>query len=405
MNLNEFKVEDLVNSGLLTVEMAMDYMNKAMLNKIQEVFKMEGGVEFKKPCLLKQGLFKINIPVALQSKYNLPSMIRKKNLDDIYEILYLSFTRNKINATLNEVYAEWIEHAYYKQNRRGRTAHTIDLHKRAYMRCVFNSLLGNKIISKIEYDDFEDFWDGLNGKITNSLKNELKTVFNKLFRYAVKNKYCTINIAREYELDDFDVICTRTKRAKTPAERELLINHFLKLDSVYGYACALLECMNVRVGELKAFKWSDIDLDEGVIEISHEVNNDNEYVYHTKSKKSEGNHFLELSDRAIEILKLIKSKEYNFADNFVFMGKNNNFLLTQNINDNISNACELLGINKNFTSHDCRRYAATQAALKGMTGVAMQSAFGWADKNTAEHYINVAAAQKEHKEILKEVLN
>ncbi|MBQ6639125.1 MAG: tyrosine-type recombinase/integrase [Lachnospiraceae bacterium] len=64
-----------------------------------------------------------------------------------------------------------------------------------------------------------------------------------------------------------------------------------------------------------------------------------------------------------------------------------------------------LGIKKNFTTHDCRRYAATNAALEGMTTPAMQMAFGWKDRETAEKYIQIAAATKEYQKVLVNVLN
>lgn len=65
----------------------------------------------------------------------------------------------------------------------------------------------------------------------------------------------------------------------------------------------------------------------------------------------------------------------------------------------------LLRIKKNFTTHDCRRYAATNAASEGMTTPAMQMAFGWKDRETAEKYIQIAAATKEHQKVLVNVLN
>ena len=80
-------------------------------------------------------------------------------------------------------------------------------------------------------------------------------------------------------------------------------------------------------------------------------------------------------------------------------------MLTGEVNKNIHRACKALGIVKNFTTHDCRRYAATNAALEGMSTPAMQMAFGWKDRETAEKYIQVAAATKEHQKMLVKVLN
>ena len=169
--------------------------------------------------------------------------------------------------------------------------------------------------------------------------------------------------------------------------------------------CALQECLNIRVSELKALKWSDVFIEDRIIMVTHMVDIDGNYCDYNKSHQTEGMHDLDLSDRAIMILEKIKAKNYGFRDGFLFLGKNGNYLLTGECNNNIHRACKALGINKNLTTHDCRRYAATQAALRGMTSIALQDAFGWKDKDTAEHYVQVAAAKKEHKSILVDVLN
>ena len=91
--------------------------------------------------------------------------------------------------------------------------------------------------------------------------------------------------------------------------------------------------------------------------------------------------------------------------NFIFLGKNDNFLITCELNKNIKKACKELGIKKNLSTHDCRRYSATQCAIKGMSEPALQVMHGWTDRDTARHYINSAAAQGEQKDIMINVLN
>ena len=159
------------------------------------------------------------------------------------------------------------------------------------------------------------------------------------------------------------------KAVKTPEEREKLIAYYLDLDTVYGYACALMECLNLRDSELKALKWSDIYLEDGLILVSHMVDHAGKYCDYTKNHDDEDSHYVPISPRALKILMIIKEKNYNFRDGFVFLGK------------------------------------ATQAALCGMSTPAMQKAFGWKDRDTVEKYVQVAAATKEHEEMLVNVLN
>ena len=166
-----------------------------------------------------------------------------------------------------------------------------------------------------------------------------------------------------------------------------------------------MECLNCRVSEVKALKWSDIYIDDGYIIVAHMVNTSDEYCECTKNKAAEGNHLLGLSPRAKKILEIIRSKHYGFRDDFVFLGKNDNYLITEELNKNIHKACKALGITKNFTTYACRRYAATQAALNGMPSPALQSAFGWKDHDTAQKYVQTGAATLAHQKILIDVLN
>ena len=135
------------------------------------------------------------------------------------------------------------------------------------------------------------------------------------------------------------------------------------------------------------------------------VDHEGHYRDFTKNYDDEGTHFVPISPRAHDILIRIKNKNYGFRDDFVFLGKNDNYILTYEVNMNIRRACQELGINKRFTTHDCRRYAATNAALEGMSTPALQMAFGWKDRETAEKYIQIAAARKEHQSVLVDVLN
>ena len=135
------------------------------------------------------------------------------------------------------------------------------------------------------------------------------------------------------------------------------------------------------------------------------IDDESHYVEYTKCCKQEGIHEFFLSDRAIEILHQIEAQNYNNRNGFIFLGKNNNYLLTHELNKNINRACKELGIQKHFSTHTCRRFAATQCALNGMSMVAMMETFGWSDKETAANYLQKAATEKEQKRVLTAVLN
>ncbi len=379
---------------------------KGELKKLFRKFGCEEQFKFT-PCP-SDGRLKLRIPVALREEY--PTLRKDYKYKTEYELLTAVYNdlheSNKQKLTLDDVYEMWKPIRIGKLQQKGRTLHTANLNFGAYESLIKGTSFGQKIFKNISYSDFDDFFSKCEGKqITSSMANEIKTCLNFIWDYGQSKKLVNINISREFHLTEYDFIPKKLKPIKNPNEREQLIDYYLSLDSVYGYACALMECLNCRVGEIKAITWDDVFLDDGYIIISHMVNVDNKYREHTKNHDEVGSHFVPLSPRAKSILMKIKEKNYGFKDNFVFLGKNDNYLLTQGCNDTIHDACKKLGIKKNFTTHACRRYAATQAAIKGMSSPALQSSFGWKDRNTAEKYIQVAAAAKEQQDVLINILN
>ena len=308
--------------------------------------------------------------------------------------------------TLDQVYEMWKPVRVKKIQQKDRSMHTAKKNFEVYEALVKGTDFGKKTFVKIRYMDFDDFYSDCEGKhITKSRANEIKTTLNLIWEYAKSIGLVDINYSKEFYLTDFKFTPKKIKPVKTPEERERLIEFYLSLDTLYGYVCALMECLNLRICEVKALKWEEVFLDDLIIYVTHMVDHEGYYREYTKNHDDEGAHCVPISPRALEILNIIKSKNYGFKDDFIFLGKNDNFILTYEVNKTIHKACKALGIKKNFTTHDCRRYAATNAALEGMTTPAMQMAFGWKDRETAEKYIQIAAATKEHQKMLVKVLN
>ncbi len=117
-----------------------------------------------------------------------------------------------------------------------------------------------------------------------------------------------VNHSKEFSIVEYRFQPKKAKAVKTPEEREKLIAYYLDLDTVYGYACALMECLNLRVSELKALKWSDIYLEDGLILVSHMVDHDGKFCDYTKNHDDEGSHYVPISPRALKILMIIKEK-------------------------------------------------------------------------------------------------
>ena len=401
----------MLDYGIITpeeFEIVLKIQMKGKRTEIRKLFKDNGFEDkFKLLYCKSDGRYKLRIPVAMRSKYELKTEYKQKTEREVIEAVYSDYHHLAMKKlTLDEVFEMWKPERVRKIMQRDRSMHTARKNFEVYNALVKGTKFGTTKFVDIRYDDFEEFYSICEGKhITKSRANEIKTTLNKIWEYAKSIGLVDINYSKEFYLTDFKFVPKKAKAVKRTDERERLISYYMSLDTIYGYVCALMECLNLRISEVKALKWSDIYLEDGMICVSHMVDHEGNYREYTKNHDDDGIHYVPLSQRAIDILCTIKAKNYGFRDDFVFLGKSGNYILTGEANNNIHKACEALGIRKNFTTHDCRRYAATQAALEGMSTPAMQMAFGWKDRDTAEKYIQVAAATQEHQRLLVNVLN
>lgn len=403
--------EGMLDCGTISYEefeIVRTIQMKGKREEIRRLFKNNGyEAQFKFMYCKSDERYKLRIPAALRTKYDLKAEYKQKSEKEVIDAIYADLHKlNLKRLTLNEIFDMWKPVRIEKIQKKDRSMHTARKNFEVYEALVRRSDLGKKQFVKIGYQDFDEFYSMCEGKhISKSRANEVKTTLNKVWEFGKSLGIVEINYSKEFFLTDYKFAPKRPRPIKNADERERLIEYYLSTDTVYGYVCALMECLNLRICEIKALKWSDIFLDDNLICVSHMVDHEGDYRDFTKNHDDEGTHFVPISPRARDILLRIKNKNYGFRDGFVFLGKNDNYILTHEVNMNIRRACEALGINKHFTTHDCRRYAATNAALEGMSTPAMQMAFGWKDRDTAEKYIQIAAARKEHQSVLVDVLN
>lgn len=391
--------------GIMTPEVAEQSKMNFIEERFKELFK-------EKPLNIQyfesNKTWRCRIPKMYQDKYGLKSEVFGKDEKTVQEKIWAQIEKTDLqDTTLNELFQDWWIFRQEDIKMSKGCVYTGTKNFNAYKKYVLNTDLGKKRVADVITKDIKDLFRSYNDEITTASAKELKTVLNQLWDYAIDYGVAQVNVPRQVNLSDktFRFIPKKPKPVKTPNERELLIEYYLSLDSVYGYALALLECLNIRVSELRALKWTDVYWKDKSLYINHFINDEGQFKETTKNNKVEGFRFIPLSDRAMSILETVKDKNYGFKDNFIFLGKDDNYLLSYYLNKNIKKACKACGIEKNFSTHDCRRYAATQASLSGMSMPAMQSAFGWADKDTSEKYINLAAVTEESKKILRNVLN
>ena len=255
---------------------------------------------------------------------------------------------------------------------------------------------------------FKKFTQGR--QLTKSRFGNFKSMLNILFDYAVVYGAIEHNIVREIRCAQYK--CKPQKNAVsdvyTTDEINRLWHYMIEKNTVYSLAYALSFCLGCRIGEIKALRWSNIDFNRRIVNISAEVvitglyANEQALCDHTKSGLTEGNREIPFFDDGYTTL--MKIKELHCDEEFLFLGKTGKFLLTQEINNNIKDACEELGIVYR-SSHKIRKWAATEACRNGMDEVSLMYTFGWKDRQTAQHYIKSGRTQQAQLDVLSKVFD
>ncbi|WP_026497316.1 tyrosine-type recombinase/integrase [Butyrivibrio sp. WCD3002] len=171
----------------------------------------------------------------------------------------------------------------------------------------------------------------------------------------------------------------------------------MKHKTGYEYGIELMFCLCIRIGELKALRWNDVDFRKKTINISREVvlrkdsNGINRSVELNHTKGGEhGSRVLPLSDRALIILKCLREQPKVY-EHIVYTAEGNP-LNTGHFNDHLKAITARAGV-PYLSSHKIRFWSVTELARA--TGGDLETvmyAAGHADKNTTLHYIRAVQA-------------
>lgn len=286
------------------------------------------------------------------------------------------------------------------------TEKTYTEYNNVFKRFFENSPFIRLPIKDITFKDMKQFFDyahtctttkgTTNKSITRANQRDCKTIINKTFSYA--NNTLNMNLINPLPLIDFSEykITSRIKNEfYSDDETTLLLNHlqdYPKKDC-YDYAILLNIDLGLRIGELKALKWTDIDFINKVVHIHSQIleqpingHKQNTYVEHTKTNNEEGERYLPLSDRALSLLTEIKNTP--FDDEFVFK-KDTRFMLTCTYNRHLEKHCKAIGITYK-SSHKIRFGFATRIVGNGCPLNVASSILGHTNVQTTSRYVKIA---------------
>lgn len=299
------------------VELDSAEVNILMANKIEKIRK-------KHPYAITPPA---NEKGRWQTWYTDGNGIRKnlkaKTENELLEKLAIVYMTNRHldNLTFHALYEEWL---IYKTEIT-ESPNTIKRHKQHYAKYFLSSSLHSVNIASIDELMLETECNRIVGEFNLTRKEwgNAKTILKGMFEYAERKKYLQTNPFLKVKIKKkFKQIVRKTGKAETYNTDELSdLNNFLDRlyeeseDSSY-LAVKLNFLLGLRVGELCALKWSDLEENHLHVvreEIRNQITNTIEVVEHTKTNQDR---FVPLVPQARDILNKIERQ-----GDFIFMRK------------------------------------------------------------------------------------
>ena len=315
-------------------------------------------------------------------------LLKKKNKSDLEDMIIEFYQAEDLNTFKNR-FDKWIE----RQRICGRSSETIYKYKADYKR-FFNGYP----IENMDITDIND--EVLSMHITSVLGEKpikwraLKGIFgyiNGVFKKAIIDKVIPKdeNPCDYIDLPMFRHLCSEDnnksaeERTLSDKERKVLLDklHNPKspnVNMVANFAIELALYTGMRVGELSALRWEDINTKQEYIRISHSEKRDREnnttFISTTKNDKVR---MLPLTDEIKDVLR--RTKEYELSKGYLgeFVFQNETGRLHATI---ISKCARAKTRSKDFTNqksiHAIRRTLNSNMRCAGVSATAASSLLG-----------------------------
>ncbi len=306
-------------------------------------------------------------------------------------------------VTLESLFPEWLE----KRKAEGTSSRTLRRNVNDWDKFYSSSKIISVPLLKLTFEDLESFLYGCINEYQLTIKayQNMSFIVKDLLKYATRKKLIFDNPWNlvEIKLKGCKPVTKRnsSSRVYMQDEKEKLFQVLNQLLSsapdIRAYAIFLMFKLGIRLGELVALKWSDVDETEMKIHIHRTetkiVNIENgksEYVVvdHTKKKSVYGDRFLDLDKYDMQLLRSVGSftnANRAEADGFIFCNSSGR-IKSHNIDRYLRRCCNLAGIDTK-SSHDIRRTVASDLFNNNVPITVIRDYLGHSDMQTTQGYI------------------
>lgn len=284
-----------------------------MMNRKQQVLKMHK----YKISLGSDGRYQtMFVDTVTGKRKNIKGRSEDEILTKLVDLYYQTSYIDKL--TFRDVYEQWLEHKKLTTS----SVNTIVRHKQHYDRYFVSSKLDSMKFKKIDSIFLAEQCCQIikSYNMSNKEWQNVKTILNGMYEYATAKKYIQSNIMHDVKITvKFRQVVKKSYKTEVFNNKEIEeLNAYLdamisETQDASFYAVRLNLLCGLRVGELTALKWSDIE-NMKLHVIREEVRNQETNTYaieeHTKTHEDR---YVTLVPKAIELLSKIQHQgEYVF---------------------------------------------------------------------------------------------
>ena len=360
----EYKID---NSDALDVLNYLLENDKIDLSCVQEKIKMINEEKILKMHVYKvwegtDGKWRTYLPDSTKSHQR--RLVKRNSKKDIDKAIIQYYRENDLKSFRSR-FEIWKQ----RQIDMGVSDNTVVKYESDYRRFVKGS--------QIEHMQMDQITEDMLGKLFSDKAKELNppyktlmqfySMINNVFAYSVRQKIIEYNVCEYLDIKILKKYCNekqKTAETRTLSDEEMILlyykleeNHIRNPLYIASYAVQFAMFTGMRVGEIAALKWEDIDYHKKVIKIQHsEIRNRKTKEYHIGKTKTGKERNFPLTDEIESLLQRVKKEElkYGFLTEFVFSDENGR-IHADKISDCATDKARQAGIKGNKSVHAIRR--------------------------------------------------